>query len=188
MIESKLGTASKTGVLSLKNIELKASSSVWGKIAATGLSAKLKTLDISGNNLKTLPPEIYEMENLKTLHCSRCNVQYTHDMSALTRLNSIDLDNNDLESHVLAALPHSLVKLNICNNHFASIPTSAFAELGNLIELNLSGNRITSVEGVGVLTRIQILFLDDNRLQELSIDMAMCSSLKHLSVKNNLIS
>lgn len=188
VIEGKLSNASKTGVLSLKDIELKASSSVWGKIAATGLSAKLKTLDISGNNLKTLPPEIYDMENLRTLHCSRCNVQYTHDMSAFTRLNTIDLDNNDLESAVLAVLPQSLTKLNVSNNHLASIPTSAFVELGQLVELNLSGNRLTSVEGVGVLTRLHILYLDDNRLQELSIDMAMCTSLKHLSVKNNLIS
>lgn len=188
VIESKLGTANKTGVLSLKDSDLKASSSVWGKIGSTGLSAKLKTLDISGNNLKTLPPEIYEMENLRTLHCSRCNVQYTHDMSGFTRLQTVDLDNNDLESNVLAALPQSLVKLNVSNNHLATIPTSAFVELINLKELDLSGNRLATVEGIGVLIKLLSLRLDDNRLQELSIDMAMCVELESLSLKNNLLS
>ena len=56
-IEAKLKMADKTAVLSLKDLDLKASSSVWGKIEAQGLRAKLKTLDISGNTLKTLPPD-----------------------------------------------------------------------------------------------------------------------------------
>jgi Leucine-rich repeat (LRR) protein len=187
-IEAKLGTALKTGVLSLKDIDLKASSSVWGKIASSGLIERLKTLDISGNTLKTLPPEIYDMMNLKTLHCSRCNVQYTHDLSALMRLQTIHLDNNDLESNVLASLPTTLVKLDISNNHLATIPTSAFVGLVNMRELNLSGNRLNTIEGVGVLTGLVDLCLDDNQLQELSLDLAMCVELSHVSVKNNQLS
>ena len=187
-IDAKLNTAEKTAVLSLKDLDLKASSSVWGKIATMGLGAKLKTLDISGNTLKTLPPEIYEMENLKVLHCSRCNVQYTHDMTGLVRLQNVDMDNNDLESNVLAALPGSLTKLNLCNNHLAKIPTVSFVELVNLKELNLSGNRLASLEGIGVLVSLIDLNLDDNKLQELSVDMAMCLALQHISLKNNLLS
>ena len=136
-IEAKLNVADKTAVLSLKDLDLKASSSVWGKIAAMGLGAKLKTLDISGNTLKTLPSEIYEMENLRIFHFSRCNVQYTHDMTSMVRLKNVDMDNNDLESDVLAPLPGSLTKLNLCNNHLANVPTMSFVELTNLKELNL---------------------------------------------------
>ena len=187
-IEAKLKMADKTAVLSLKDLDLKASSSVWGKIEALGLRAKLKTLDISGNTLKTLPPEIYEMENLRVFHCSRCNVQYTHDMTTLVRLQNVDMDNNDLESEVLAPLPGSLTKLNLCNNHLASIPTTSFMELTILKELNLSGNRLSSLDGIGVLVALIDLNLDDNKLEELSVDMAMCTVLQHISLRNNLLS
>ena len=187
-IESKLRMSDKTGVLNLKDLDLKASSSVWGKISNLGLTAKLKTLDISGNTLKTLPPEIYEMDNLRILHFSRCNVQYTHNMTNLVRLQTVDMDNNDLESEVLAALPASLTKLNLCNNHLVSIPVVCFADLTNLKELNLSGNRLSSSDGIGVLLALVNLNLDDNKLEELSVDIAMCTMLQHISLRNNKMS
>ena len=79
IIESKLAQAEKTGVLNLANQDLKPSSSVWDKLLSHGLTTRLKTLDISGNILKSMPAEIYDMELLKTLHVSRCNIQRIHD-------------------------------------------------------------------------------------------------------------
>lgn len=186
IIESKLAQAEKTGVLNLANQDLKPSSSVWDKLLSHGLTTRLKTLDISGNILKSMPAEIYDMELLKTLHVSRCNIQRIHDMSHMDRLTTLDLDNNDLEKESLAILPSSLVKLNLCNNHFMSIPI--LTDLIVLKELNLSGNRLTDTSGLGVLVSLVHLNLDGNTLEELSEDIASCTKLQHLSLKNNKLS
>jgi len=68
VVAAKLSTAERTGVLSLSDQDLKASSNVWDKLTTQGLVEKLKTLDISGNILKSLPAEVHAMTQLKVLH------------------------------------------------------------------------------------------------------------------------
>ena len=58
VMASKLETAHKTGVLNLADMDIKASSSVWLKIQEENLHLKIKTLDVSGNQVKSLAVEI----------------------------------------------------------------------------------------------------------------------------------
>ena len=67
---------------------------------------------------------------------------------------------------VCASLPHidpppfsPTHRLNLCNNHLQLIPQSGLTLLENLTELNLSGNRLTSTEGLGVLVRSLCVFV-----------------------------
>lgn len=149
-----------------------------------GLHLKMKTLDISGNAVKGLPVELYSMINLKTLHATRCNIQRVSDLSALDKLNLLDLDKNDLEIDVLGHLPVSLLRLNLSNNHFSGLPPSII-NLLNLTELNLSGNRIESIEGIGALSSLIIIILDNNQLMEIPMDASNLTKLRQISLKNN---
>ena len=188
VIASKLSTAEKTGVLNLADQDLKASSQVWDKLQTLGLVDKLKTVDISGNTLKYLPADILNMHHLKVLHAARCNIQRTYDMAILGRLVTLNLNDNDLEADCLAQLPVQLQRLNLSNNHLMVIPQAGLAGLGNLHELNLSGNRLISTVGIGNLTALVDLNLDNNNLSEIAVDMALCVRLKHVSLKNNKLS
>lgn len=188
MLASKLATAEKTGILNLADQDLKASSPVWDKLQTQGLVSKLKTLDISGNTLKYLPAEILSMMWMKVLHASRCNIQRTFDMTTLGRLVTLSLDNNDLEANCLAQLPGQLQRLNLSNNHFVTIPHEGLSGLLNLTELNLANNRLTTTEGLGVLVSLIDLNLDNNDIPEVSEDVALCTHLKHLSLKANKVS
>jgi len=184
VINSKIDTSAKTGVLNLADQDLKPNSSVWSKLLADGVNMKLKTLDISGNPIKALPVEVYSMVNLKTLTSSRCSLQRTADMTSLVRLTHLTLDNNDLEELVVAPLPPTLTKLNISCNHLASLPQS-ISLLINLEELNLTHNRLVTIEGIETLVQLVTLILDDNELMELTCDFSPLTKLKRVSLKNN---
>jgi len=107
-------------------------------------------------------------------------------MSLLTRLQQINLDKNDLESDVIGDLPISLKYVNLSVNHFSTFPT-ALHTLVNLTELNFSGNRLKSVEGVEHLVSIVSLNLDDNLLTEVIADFSTLRFLKLLSLQRNLL-
>lgn len=184
---SKLETAHKTGVLNLADMDIKASSSVWLKIQEENLHLKIKTLDVSGNQVKSLAVEIYTMINLKTLHASRCGIQRISDLSSLDKLAVLNLDRNDLEIDVVTRLPVSLLRLNMSFNHFSAVPP-AIRPLIAITDLNLGNNRIENVNGIGDLVALVILNLDDNNICELPEEMCRLVKLRQISLKNNRIS
>ena len=185
-LNSKLATAHKTGVLNLSDMEIKASSSVWVKIQEENLMPKIKTIDVSGNQVKGLPVEIYSMTNLKTLHASRCGIQRISDLSTLDKLTVLNLDRNDLEIDMMLRLPTSLARVNISFNHFSAIPP-ALNTLVAVTELNLGNNRIESLDGIGALVALVFLNLDDNNICELPEEVGALVRLRSISLKNNRI-
>lgn len=186
-LTSKLDTAGKTGVLNLSDQELKPSSSVWPRLTHDGLNLKLKNIDISGNILKAIPVELYMMANLKVFHASRCNIQRIADMSGLARLGVIELDQNDLEIDSLKPFPSSVQKVNLAGNHLSAFPP-IMRGLNQIVELNLAGNRIETIFGIGTLTGLIVLILDDNLLVEVSTDASQLIKLQKISLKNNRMS
>ena len=122
VIQGKLDTASKTGVLNLSKQEVKSNSPVWTSISSPDLSVKIKVLDLSCNPLKSLPAHILLLEHMKTLHISKCNLQRLPNLSSLTQMKKIELDNNDLEETTIGPLPVSLTRLNLSFNHIIKFP------------------------------------------------------------------
>eukprot|EP01035_Chromulina_nebulosa_P025747 gene25747-33626_t len=189
VIESKLKSASKTGVLNLSNMDLKARSSVWSSltIEPPGIALAIKTLDLSENTLKSMPREIYFMSNLKTLNLSKCNMQRTYPINVLQKLTSLRLSHNDLEidltdsnnSDRLAAIPISLVQVDISFNHYIQLP-AALLPLANLAELNMSS--------IGHLVSLVELLLDDNCITEVPDEVVTLTKLRYISLRNNRIS
>jgi Leucine-rich repeat (LRR) protein len=175
------------GSLNVSSQNLKLSSKFWSELLIDELNLKIKILDISENNLKTLPVEIYSMLNIKTIHSRKCILQKISNLDHLIKLTQIDFENNDLEAGSLSILPSSLKILNLSSNHFITIPP-AFENLINLIDINMSCNRITSTNGIGLLISLTTINLDDNNLEEISDDIENCTQLIRLSLKRNNLS
>lgn len=167
--------------------DIKLGSHVWSNITELGLHSTLKVLDVSKNDLKSFPPEFSSLAQIKTLICSRCELQRTNDISNLQTLKKLEIDFNNLEETTLKPLPIGLVRLSLSHNHFCSISASVIVGLVNLSELDLSFNRLTTTEGLGACAQLNILILDNNVIVELSEDLASLTALRRISLKNNKI-
>lgn len=131
-----------------------------------------------------MPVEVYGLLNLKTLIISRCSLQYTHDMSSLIKVTNLKLDHNDLEADKISLLPPMLNQLNLSFNHLKSIP-SVFDGLVYIVQLDISSNRISSIDGIEQLVALVELNLDENVLTEISAGVASLSKLRRISLRNN---
>jgi internalin A len=124
----------------------------------------LETLDLSNNQITSLPPEIYH----------------------LTALTKLLLDNNGL-----TALPAeigqltTLTLLSLDGNSITALPTE-IVRLSALTTLRLSGNRLTVLpREIGRLTTLKFLTLDDNGLIALPPDFGQLTALQILTLGSN---
>ncbi len=127
----------RTGITSLKSGDF------------DGLTA-LTSLQLSYNNLTTLPPRIFdELTALTNLQLSN------NDLTALpfgifdelTALKTLNLRNNDLTSLPPAIFDEltALTNLQLSNNDLTALPFGIFDELTALTWLSLDGNALTTL-------------------------------------------
>ncbi|RDX80805.1 Protein phosphatase 1 regulatory subunit pprA, partial [Mucuna pruriens] len=96
-----------------------------------------------------------------------------------------------LANHGLVVIPFlsafvSLKVLNLSGNAVVRITAGALPR--GLHALNLSRNKISSIEGLRELTRLRVLDLSYNRILRIGHGLASCSSLKELYLAGNKIS
>lgn len=118
---------------------------------------KLAVLDISGNQISTLPPEIGQLRNLNKLLLNRNELEVIPEgLFGLERLQELDLGWNHIRtiSSSLGCLT-TLAKLVLNNNSIECLPKS-----------------------IGNLTRLVTLDLSDNSLQRLPTSMYNMTCLK----------
>jgi Leucine-rich repeat (LRR) protein/GTPase SAR1 family protein len=135
------------------------------------------TLDLAGEGLGELPPEIGKLTNLKTLVLGRW------DKKKLKRLG-----NN------LKALPDELGQLTelrslfLYGNEFTSLP-EVVGKLGKLRSLDLGGNQLSTLpEIVGQLTSLRSLDLSSNQLSILPEIVGQLTSLRSLDISGTWLS
>ena len=125
----------------------------------------LKTLNLSNNGLITLPTAICAVITLTSL-CLSGNAlkELPSSLGRLLGLSELWIDNN-----IISRLPPTYAfwtNLKIMyaqNNSLKSIP-GKFIELQNLRILSLSGNSIESIPDLSLLTNLEELYLDNNKL------------------------
>lgn len=120
-------------------------------------SAQDKTLDLSGQSLTAIPPEVLSRNDISTLNIS--NNQFTSipsDISTLQNLSVLIIDNNRLEafSQDLGKLS-KLTEIYANNNRLESVP-NVLSGMTQLKVLDLSGNNIPSNE----ITALKALLKD----------------------------
>lgn len=127
------------------------------------LADTLEILNLSGNNLSSLPDDLPRLHKLRVIFCS--DNSFTHVPEVLgqcPKLEMVGFKANRIDSLSAAALPERLRWLILTDNRLEQLP----AELGNC-------------------TRLQKLMLAGNRLQQLPDTMAGCRNLELLRISAN---
>lgn len=155
----------------------------------------LSTLDLTENQLSTLPAEVFSHASLTSLVLENNQIEEA-DGSWLpenSTLSWLDLSGNrltTLRAALLRKTPH-LANLDLSDNRLERIEAMSLEPLSNLERLNLQGNMLTSLDGdlFQNTSRVGYLFLSRNKLGSLPWDLFReLTELKALSLDENQLS
>ena len=155
-----------------------------------GQLTSLQTLDLTGNQLRQLPPEIGQLTSLQTLDLSENELrQLPPEIGQLTSLQTLDLIGNELRQ-----LPPeigqltSLQTLNLTVNQLSQLPPE-IGQLTSIQTLNLTVNQLRQFPPeIGQLTSLQTLDLTVNQLRQFPPEIGQLTSLQTLNLSRNQLS
>ena len=152
-----------------------------------GTLTGLEGLNLSSNQLASLPPEIGELTGLKTLFVSRNQLtSLPPEIGALTALKTLFVNDNQLRSlpPEIRALT-ALKTLFVNDNQLTSLPPEIGA-LAALEDLYLSGNQLTSLPPeIGAVTALKTLHVPSNQLMSLPPEIGALAALETLFLTSN---
>ena len=153
-------------------------------------------LDLSGNDLETLPPEIGRLQSLEKLILGKWfsggrgkGNRFTaipQEIFQLTNLKELRIAHNQITAiqDEIANLSN-LIWLYLSDNQITQIP-DAIANLTNLTQLYLGDNQITQIpDAIANLTNLEILDLSDNQITQIPDAIANLTNLEILDLIDN---
>lgn len=149
----------------------------------------LRQLDLSGNQIADLPPDIAKLTRLEVLHLKGNRLTTVPaELKTLDKLRVLDLNDNEIRS-----LPKELSELRklhtllLARNQLNVLPR-VVPEFGNLETLWLEDNQLTHLpEGIGRLRRLKYLRLDRNRLTAVPREIGSLGKLVTLLCEDNAL-
>jgi len=153
---------------------------------------KLKYLDLRDNQLEGLPRDaVAGWVALEKLFLStNVIIGLPPTLRTCTNLKQLELRENKLdECPVEIGALENLEILNISKNNLTSFPGEVAAGLVNLRELFLANNKIapTLPPEMGVMTKLRILSLSNNKLSSLPEEMGSMSELEEVFIVKNVM-
>lgn len=176
---------------------------------------KLKNLEhfsLKNNAVKVFPSIIFTLENLNSLNLSDNKIEDIADnhFNSLMNIEKVDLGYNlvqtvphdkieypkcidlNMQGNKLEAFPcaisqiRTLTKLNLSKNNISTIKDDAFAELGELTELDLSFNKLTYLpSSIRHLTKLKRLNLSGNNIGFFPQEFESLLALEYLDLAGN---
>jgi len=132
------------------------------------LADTLEVLNLSGNALRDLPPDLGRLHKLRVLFAS--NNAFTHlpaSIGQCAQLSMVGFKANQIEHVPAASLPAPLRWLILTDNAISVLP-SALGERPALQKLMLAGNQLTQLPGsLAQCAQLELLRLAANRLEAL---------------------
>jgi len=141
-------------------------------------------LNLSGQGLSEIPPELFELTHLTTLILSRNSLKNIQGLEKLTNLIELHLSSNKLSNINSINKLINLTALYLSSNRLNDI--EALSNLTNLNTLYLSSNNLTSISALSRLRNLTDLNLNYNNLHDINT-LSKLTNLTKLSVKNNPI-
>ncbi len=134
--------------------------------AIFGLADTLEVLNLSGNQLDSLPADLSRLRKLRILFCSdNPFTEVPECLGDCPQLEMVGFKANRIRHLPADSLPPALRWLILTDNQLESLP----AEIGNcrrLQKLMLAGNRLTSLPpSLSECTHLELLRIAANRLQ-----------------------
>ncbi len=178
--------------------------------AAIGQLVNLQRLHIKNQNIKVLPPELFELKGLKVLSIVYTPIEHLpkaiekldrlehleiskaglktipNEIGQLASLEVLEIVHNQLQAvpSVISALS-SLKSLALTGNEIQEIPV-AFEFPGDLRYLALGNNQIAAFAPQAfALDSLQSLYLGRNRLTDFPPDLVLPNTLKKLDLSEN---
>lgn len=173
---------------------------------------RLEQLTLRNNSIKAIPTILFTLENIKYLNLSdnqiyevsshnfmnlmniqRVDISYNNitlipfEKIEYPKCKSLNIKGNKLERFpTLISTVTTLEKLDLSENKITEIDDDAFAELVNLIELDLSFNDLTYLpSSLGKLTKLKRLNLSGNKIGSLPKEFENLVSLEFLDLDGN---
>lgn len=133
-----------------------------------GLADTLEVLNLTGNRLRELPPDLGRLHRLKIVFCS--SNHFTHLPESLgdcPALEMVGFKANRIQRVPAAALPTKLRWLILTDNAIEQLP-AALGQRPALQKLMLAGNRLDALPpGLANAQRLELLRLSANRFTAL---------------------
>jgi Leucine-rich repeat (LRR) protein len=150
--------------------------------------SRLAVLDLRGNQLKEVGPEIASCIPLKRLLLSGNEIASLPDeIGSLRGLEELDLSNNKLTS-----LPETLSScrrmkaFRASRNALTALPAELFSSWDSVEEISLFGNKIGDLPScIGVCRKLKVLALSINSLKSLPAEIGDCTELREVYCNHN---
>ncbi|KAJ0752201.1 putative protein kinase RLK-Pelle-LRR-VII-2 family [Helianthus annuus] len=156
-----------------------------------GKLKKLQSLDLSSNNITSLPSDFWSLSSLKSLNLSnnKISTNLPTNIGNFVSLEKLDLSCNNF----FGSLPDSISSLtslqvfNINRNRFDSTVPLGIIRCHSLIFVDFSWNRFNGVlpDGFGSLSKLKSLNLAGNGLKGKGSDFTKLESLTYLNISKN---
>lgn len=158
------------------------------------LSDKVTSLDLTGNNIKTLPDGLLDnMTGLKQFFAPNNKISdipkdFFKNNKNLTWVNMSSNIITSIDSGDLKGLT-SINELDLANNQIAIIAEDAFNGLDKLTTINLPGNKLIEFPNIAKtdLNNVTDLYLYNNNLKEIPKAIENMTNLENLSLDGNNI-
>ncbi|KAG5884712.1 hypothetical protein JTB14_019836 [Gonioctena quinquepunctata] len=149
----------------------------------------LQTLVLHSNKMEEINKEISKLDKLKILDLSRNDIRSLPEDFANLPLVTLNLNSNKLESFPAFTTNKKLAILDLSNNKLKEFPNICSEELTNLAELKLIGNEIEDIPNIiNRLSGLKVFEISSNKIKVLPGELADCQKLKELNLKSNPIS
>ncbi len=155
-----------------------------------GYLTEATSLLLGNNQIKTLPDEMEDLENLTTLNVENNNIIIINEIiGEITNLATLNISDNQIETlpSTLSTLI-ALTSLDISDNDITTLPSSTIKELNSLVSLDASNNEIETIPAnIRYLTSLTSLDLSNNKIHTLPSDIKYLTSLTSLDLSYNQI-
>lgn len=147
----------------------------------------LQTLLLFGNKIQDFNVNITSLSKLKVLDLSRNQLKSIPDLSNMKELTNINFSNNQIEEMPKIGDMPNLITLDVSNNKLKAFINVENANLPHLTDVKVKGNVIEELPAhvARSLPSLKNFDLGDNQLKTIPGEVASMSKLKELNLKGN---